>query len=231
MRSYESGFLAVFLITIMNFISHRGLWADLGQTQLPQNSIAAFAASQKAGFGVETDLRIYRGDLYLSHDPIESSKGLVTLNSLLALWSKTPQLPLFLNIKEDGLLPMLHEKKVLLDRLEVVFFDMSIPELVQYSKVFSKNQLATRVSEFEEHPAAQDLCSWLWVDGFFRDYDPVKLQKLLGNQQFKIAVVSSELHQRSPQPHWNSLKQLSKKTHPEFTLCTDFPNKASRYLA
>ena len=215
----------------MNFISHRGLWADLGQTQLPQNSISAFAASQKAGFGVETDLRSFQGELYLSHNPIKSSDGLVPFNDLLALWLKTPQLPVFLNIKEDGLLPLLSAKKDLLERLQVVFFDMSIPELVQYSKVFAKNQLATRVSEFEEHPAAQDLCAWLWVDGFRKDYDPVKLQKLIGNQQFKIAVVSSELHQRSPQTHWNSLKQISRRTELEFTLCTDFPHQASRYLA
>lgn len=212
----------------MNFISHRGLWADLGHTQLPQNSMPAFAASQHAGFGIETDVRSFQGKLYVSHDPIENPHNLVSFDSLLSLWSKTPQLPLFLNIKEDGLLPLLKARKPLLDSLEVIFFDMSIPELVQYSKVFSKSQLATRVSEYETHPAASDLCSWLWVDGFSEDFDTHQIQNLLLSKQFKIAIVSSELHQRDPRAHWKSLKDLSKENNLALTLCTDFPQEATR---
>lgn len=215
----------------MKLISHRGLWTGPHRSFKSQNSMPAFAASQQEGFGVETDLRFFNGKLYLSHDLIDNAAQLVSLEKLLTLWSSTPDLPLFFNVKEDGLLPLLVPYKSLIDSLNVVFFDMSIPELIQYSKIFSKSQLATRMSDYELKPSAEQLCDWLWVDGFSKDFEPAEIEALLREKKFKIALVSSELHKRNAQAHWALLQTISKENQSQLTLCTDFPKEAARIFS
>lgn len=215
----------------MKLISHRGLWTGPHRSFKAQNSLPAFAASQQDGFGVETDLRSLGGKLYLSHDLIKNTDQLVSLEQLLTLWSSTPELPLFLNIKEDGLLPLLAPYKAIIDSLSIVFFDMSIPELIQYSKIFSKSQLATRMSDYELKPSAEELCDWLWVDGFSKDFEPTQIEELLQEKKFKVALVSSELHHRNPRDYWALLKTISKESLFQLTLCTDFPRDAARIFS
>jgi len=193
--------------------------------------MSAFAASQQEGFGLETDLRSFGRKLYLSHDLIDNAEQLVSLENLLKLWSSTPELPLFLNVKEDGLLPLLVPYKSLIDSLSIVFFDMSIPELIQYSKIFSKSQLATRMSDYELTPSAEQLCDWLWVDGFSKDFEPAEIEELLREKKFKVALVSSELHQRNPREYWTLLKTISKENLFQLTLCTDYPKDAARIFS
>jgi len=180
---------------------------------------------------LETDLRSFGRKLYLSHDLIDNAEQLVSLENLLKLWSSTPELPLFLNVKEDGLLPLLVPYKSLIDSLSIVFFDMSIPELIQYSKIFSKSQLATRMSDYELTPSAEQLCDWLWVDGFSKDFEPAEIEELLREKKFKVALVSSELHQRNPREYWTLLKTISKENLFQLTLCTDYPKDAARIFS
>lgn len=212
----------------MNFISHRGFWTNQGHSPCRQNSKEALASSQAAGFGIETDIRSFRGKIYLSHDPILDISSLYPFEELLTLWSKTPGLPLFLNVKEDGLLPVLSLYQSELNKLNVVFFDLSTPELVQYSKILKKSQLATRLSEYEEIPVAADLCDWVWVDGFSQDFDILKLNRVINESHHKVALVSSELHHREPKLQWNALKRLPSESVNQITLCTDFPIEAAR---
>ncbi|MFM8269124.1 MAG: hypothetical protein ACKN9V_02960 [Pseudomonadota bacterium] len=208
----------------MNILSHRGLWKELSE----QNSLFSFATSQREGFGTETDLRSFAGELYLSHDPIQSVVQKTKFDRLLALWFERPELPLFLNIKEDGLLPFLKPYKESLKQLRVVFFDMSVPQLVQFSKVFPREMLATRFSEYEREPSAQELCSWLWVDSFNSDPDLTTLKPFVIDKKMSIAIVSPDLHSRDPKPIWRGLKQDQNLPKESLFLCTDFPHEVSK---
>lgn len=210
----------------MNILSHRGIWRE----PVEQNTISAFATSQRQGFGTETDLRSYSGELFLSHDPLQSSMQAPKFEHLLLLWKETPRLPLFLNIKEDGLLPFIRPFKPLLDQLSVVFFDMSVPQLVQFSKVFPKRMLATRFSEYEREPAAQDLCSWLWVDSFNSDPDLEAIKPFAREKEMSIAIVSPDLHSRDPRPIWKKIKMDSDLPKSSMFLCTDLPFEVTKEI-
>jgi len=201
----------------MKIISHRGLWNQ----NTPQNSLEAFAASQALGCGVETDLRSFQGALWLSHDPIQNSKGLTPFDALLELWEKSKDLPLFLNIKEDGLVPLLLSYRSKLSNLRPIFFDMSIPQLMQFAKFFPKSMLATRFSDWEQPPHALELCDWIWADGFQSDPSLEILQSFVVEKNYSLAIVSPELHQRDPVKAWSRFKMNFFSKHPNLYLCTD----------
>lgn len=201
----------------MKIISHRGLWKEPSE----ENSLEAFASSQAAGFGLETDLRSFQGELLLSHDAITEPSRCVRFEQLIQLWKKTPHLPLFLNIKEDGLLPLLHPWREQLLAWPVVFFDMSVPQLVQFSRIYPPSHLATRYSEYEKNPSGIELCSWLWVDGFQLDPELAALRNLKSKNQVNLALVSPELHSRDPVHFWNQLKLNGFSSDHSSVLCTD----------
>lgn len=208
----------------MKIISHRGLWKETSE----QNSLLAFSSSQKNGWGLETDLRSYQGKPFISHDPIVSPKGLVTLEQLFTLWSATPHLPLFINIKEDGLTPLLRPYRSQIERLNIIFFDMSVPQLLQFSKEFPKEMLATRFSEFEREPAAAELCSWLWVDSFTQDPNPEELSSFVLDKKMSLALVSPEIHSRDPQETWRRFLSSSWLPQEQLAICTDRPTELKR---
>jgi len=208
----------------MKILSHRGLWKEPRE----QNQLVSFATSQAQGFGTETDLRSYSGELYLSHDPIRSPSEALKFKDLLTLWTERPDLPLFLNIKEDGLLPFLKPYQTVLKQLKIVFFDMSVPQLVQFSKVFPKEMLATRFSEYEQEPAAQGLCHWLWVDSFNSDPELSALRPFALEKKMSLAVVSPDLHGRDPKPVWKNLQNERILPNDSIYLCTDLPHEFSK---
>lgn len=208
----------------MNIISHRGLWRDASE----QNKLASFATSQNQGFGTETDLRSYSGKLYLSHDPIKCPTEALPFDRLLELWKLRPDLPLFLNIKEDGLLPFLKPYQPVLEQLKIVFFDMSVPQLVQFSKVFPRPMLATRFSEYELEPSGLDLCSWLWVDSFNSDPELSDIRPFAIEKKMSIAIVSPDLHARDPRFIWKRLKEDQILPKHSLFLCTDRPQEVSK---
>lgn len=210
----------------MKIITHRGLWTEVSQ----QNTLAAFKLSQQENWGIETDLRSFQGKLFLSHDPLKSSTHAPSLEDLLNLWADTPELPIFMNIKEDGLLPLLRPFKTSIHSLNIIFFDMSIPQLIQYAKEFPRSMLATRYSEHERHPAALELCQWLWVDGFEVDPAPEDLSSFVKVKKMSIAVVSPELHSRQPQRAWNKFLAASWIPQGDLAICTDWPQKLKREI-
>lgn len=210
----------------MNILSHRGFWKEPSE----QNTLASFATSQTQGYGTETDLRSFAGNLYLSHDPIQSPNQALKFEDLLTLWKARPELPLFLNIKEDGLLPFLTPYRKVLEELRVIFFDMSVPQLIQFSKVFPAHMLATRFSEYEKEPSALELCSWLWVDSFHSDPDLNSLRPFAIDKKMSLAIVSPDLHSRDPKPLWKKLKSDPCFSKEPLFFCTDLPNEFSKEL-
>ena len=211
----------------MKLIAHRGLWKDRSQ----ENRLRSFQDAFDLNFGIETDLRSFKGKLFLSHDPILDSSKHDSFESLLELATHYPRLPVFLNIKEDGLLPLINQHRGALEKINVIFFDMSVPELIQYAKSYPPNHLATRVSEFETSPAAIELCDWVWVDGFTREIKPAVLESMVKSHTKNWAFVSPELHGRAAEGFWNTLAQANYLPQNQVFLCTDLPHEYLRRAA
>lgn len=201
----------------MNLIAHRGLWRD----RQDENTLRALVSALEAGFGIETDLRSHQQEIYLSHGIIGSPRELTSLESLLSEAKDYPQRPIFLNIKEDGLIDLLLPHKNVLTALNVVFFDMSVPELVQYARHFPPSMLAARVSDVEPHPSAISYCEWLWIDGFHRDLSMTEIQSFVSEFRRKCAFVSPELHGRDPESFWRLLGNAPFSCGEHACLCTD----------
>ena len=112
-------------------ISHRGLWADPSQA----SSAAALTRGLEEGFGIETDLRDFAVEVVVSYDPAEV--GAPRFISLLESWRSLGVLggaPIALNVKADGLAPLLDAFKLVLGASAHFFFEMSFPQLRAYAQ-------------------------------------------------------------------------------------------------
>ena len=90
----------------MNILSHRGYWKEESE----KNQTEAFERSFSLDFGVETDIRDYKGELVISHDI--ANENCIKLEVLLELYNTYGnRVPIALNIKSDGLQKKL--KKIL----------------------------------------------------------------------------------------------------------------------
>ena len=84
----------------MQIISHRGLWKSLDE----RNTAVAFERSFAKGFGLETDLRDFDGDIYISHDVPINKKSIMRFSEFLEIYNDFKEdLSIALNIKSDGL--------------------------------------------------------------------------------------------------------------------------------
>ena len=203
----------------MKIIAHRGLWKEKSE----RNTLPALEAALQKGYGIETDLRAYRGKLFISHDPILDPTTVPRFEQLLELSKAYPELPFFLNIKEDGLLTIILDFVKDIGERPVVFFDMSVPELYRYSRKMESARLCTRLSDYETHPSGVGLCDWLWVDGFEREMREKEIKKVLEHHPLKPAFVSPELHGRDRMPFWKMLKEAGWLKDPSSFVCTDYP--------
>ena len=217
----------------MIILSHRGLWTEPQQ----RNTLSAMVASFEKGFGVETDVRDFDGNLVISHDM--PSKDALPLRSLLIAYDAAGRPGrLALNIKADGLAPALAQEVGLFPGLakKVFVFDMSVPDMLHYFD--SGLQVFTRHSEYEPTPPLEARSDGLWMDCFVRPWvDPIDATNRLASGQ-NIAIVSPELHKRASfRLSWHLLRDAlrSRQFPQELTanslmLCTDFPEEAADFF-
>ena len=130
-------------------LSHRGYWLN----EEEKNSIVSFERSFSLGYGTETDVRDFQGELVISHD-IPTEKN-ITLDKFFQIYkSFDATLPLALNIKADGLQDKI---KTLLSKYKIenyFVFDMSVPDTLGYHR--KDINFYTRHSEYEVVPALYD---------------------------------------------------------------------------
>ena len=203
----------------MQILSHRGYW----KTAEEKNQTVAFRRSCQLGFGTETDIRDYKGQLVISHDI--ATEDSISLKEFIDIF-KNSGLVLALNIKADGLAtPLLREMQF--SGIENWFvFDMSIPDMKAYLK--SGIPTFARMSEVEKDPAWIDQISGIWLDCFNAQwYDSEFISSLL-QKQLKVCLVSPELHGREYFPLWYSIKALVEEEG--LLLCTDFPEQAKSFF-
>lgn len=179
------------------------------------------------GFGIETDIRDWNGKVVVSHDPPLTEK--VVFSDLIAEWRQeeiTNDRIFALNIKSDGLIPLLEKVGSHLEGINHFFFDMSFAQTIAYSE--AGFPIALRISEFE--PAPNHLPRELgikaryWLDGFRSDWwiTDSHIEKLV--QCSQVTIVSPEIHGRPPFEVWDwFIKRVFEGC--DLYLCTDLPSE------
>lgn len=206
----------------MNIISHRGYWLE----KTEKNTNVSFDRSFKLGYGTETDLRDYKGNLVISHDiPTNSS---ILIDDFLKNYKSQSDSLLALNIKSDGLQSILKVKLEEFNIQNYFVFDMSVPDTIGYInngiKVFS------RQSEYEKTPVFYNQVEGIWLDSFNEEWFDLELIINHIDNGKKVAIVSSELHGRDQTGLWNFIKIHNLFLKEELILCTDLPELASKYF-
>jgi hypothetical protein len=208
----------------MKVISHRGYWKTIDE----KNTEKAFRRSFELGFGTETDIRDFNGELVISHDiPTVDSMPLIKFFSIYKEYEGCSSLPLALNIKSDGLQSLLFE--ILNDfKIENYFlFDMSLPDTI--ATLDSGLNLYLRLSEYEPVTTLIDQAGGIWLDAFLGNwYDNQKIRQLMECKK-SICIVSGELHKREKARQWHDLNQISDENE-LLMLCTDFPEDARAFF-
>ena len=207
----------------MNIIAHRGYWL------LPEekNTLVAFDRALENNFGIETDVREYRGQLVLSHDIADEAS--ISFDELLEIYvDKASQSVLALNVKEDGIQNMVQDLLTRRRVLNYFFFDMSVPEMVIYRK---KNMpYFTRNSDIEHDPVLLEDAAGVWIDAFYDNWDMIKSIKKYLNQGKSVSLISPEIHGKNKKGLWDELKKEEINNYDSFHLCTDQPAEARSYF-
>ncbi len=206
----------------MKILSHRGYWKEVAE----KNTIEAMRRSFSLGFGTETDVRDYNGELVISHDIADENA--ISFQKFLEIYGEyNKDLPLALNIKSDGLQLKLKEA-LARNKIENYFlFDMSIPDALGYLRNEVKN-VFTRQSEYEKDPSFYEKANGVWLDSFEEDWFDNNLISAHLARGKMVCIVSPELHKRSHLESWKKYKFLS--TEKNLFLCTDFPEEAHEFF-
>lgn len=213
----------------MRILSHRGLWREAAA----KNTRQAFRDSFRLGFGVETDVRDFMGDLVISHDPpAQRDLSLAEFLSIAREFADADRMPLAINIKADGLARPIAQ--TLRGHPNPWFvFDMSVPDMVQHAKI--GNPIYARLSELEtlpQHGSILSAIAGVWLDGFWSTWYGADTVRGLRGQGLAVCVVSPELHARDSaeaRALWLELTQF--RNDNGVMLCTDWPEDARRVLS
>lgn len=203
----------------MIILAHKGYWKGKKE----QNSLNAFKTALSSGFGIETDIRDYQGELVISHDI--ANKNCIKLERFFSAYRKFRQdLPLALNIKSNGLQDKF-KKSLEKHKIKNYFvFDMSVPDAFGYFK--TNCVVFTRKSEYEQIPSFYSQAKGVWMDEFVSHWINEKLIFKYIKDGKKICIVSPELHQRDYIKEWNEYKKIEKHLKVQLMICTDQPEKA-----
>jgi hypothetical protein len=133
---------------------------------------------------------------------------------------------LALNIKEDGLLakllPLLASGPPLPDG--AFFFDMSVPQLVQFVRVGLP--VALRLSEYETPASLTEFHlvdpGHIWIDGFHDEWfvENTEVERLCETRCG--IIVSPEIHGRDPRATWDWVYE-ARARGVDLGICTDQP--------
>lgn len=206
-------------------MSHRGYWKEPSE----KNRAIAFERSFSLGFGTETDIRDYKGELVISHDIAD--EACISASDFFAIYSKyDSSLPLALNIKSDGLQAKL--KALLAEyKIENYFvFDMSVPDGLGYLK--NDLNVFTRQSEYEKEPSFYNESTGIWLDEFQGHWITKEVIESHVKNQKQICIVSPDLHKREYKAEWGHYKLIEKELGiNNLMLCTDYSEEAKEFFS
>lgn len=211
---------------MIEIISHRGFWSET----IKQNSRESFIHSLQRGYGIETDIRDYKGELVIAHDIPKATNKQFYVDDFFSIYKKYGKNEtLALNIKSDGLSKPLKEKLFKYDINNYFVFDMSVPDMLQYHK--QDLIFFTRHSDVEPIPCLLKESSGVWLDEFFSNWITEEVLKNYHKEKKRVCIVSPELHGRDFQNEWVKYKHIF-QNNPQIKLimCTDYPDKARTFF-
>ena len=204
----------------MQIIAHRGFW----KSNAEKNSLISSRRAINLRFGVEIDIRDRLGSLVVSHDP--SVQDDVCFSEFADILFSS-NAPIAINVKSDGLATLLGEIIAKYSPKNYFAFDMSIPEMYNYSR--KGIRFYTHISDLCTKPPCIEYASGIWLDSFeCLWYDTSVLNKI-ASYGLPICVVSEELHSRDNQAQWNLLKPFFSNSCC-WQLCTDYPDRAEEFF-
>jgi hypothetical protein len=172
-------------------------------------------------YGVEIDIRTYKDQLVLHHDPFV--KDAETFQDWINHFEHES---IILNVKEEGLEEKLIKIMKDYEINNYFFLDQSFPFLVKYANKGYKKS-AVRFSEFESIDTVLSLSGkieWVWIDYF--SHFPLNSENsyLLHDKGFNICLVSPELQGFNPEVEIVKLQNFIKNNDISFdTVCTKYP--------
>lgn len=207
----------------MFFLAHRGFWV----LKEEQNSEIAFIRALENGFGIETDIRDYNGNVVISHDiPNNNSMSLERFLKICSTYGEA----VALNVKADGLQNLVRDG-VLNYPGTTFFFDMSVPDLMGYLKLNLPSLI--RLSDVETDTSFLRQSDGVWLDNFSsNELNLEVIKNILGGERI-VSLVSPELHGYGYLSYWQKLKIFIEQ-FPQYEnkiyLCTDFPQRAREFF-
>lgn len=205
----------------MKIIAHRGYWKNREEG----NTLKAFEMAFQKGYGIETDIRDYKGKLVISHNPAD--ENCPEFKSLLEIYVKYDMsLPLALNVKADGIQGMLKRELEAFGVRNYFMFDMSVPEQVVY--VRDGFNTFGRQSEYERNVSMYEFVEGVWMDEFSEEWmNEDDFQGHIRNNK-KMGIISSEIHGNDKMRLWKIIDKF--KDCEAIMLCTDTPDEAKEYF-
>ncbi|MDB9467313.1 hypothetical protein [Dolichospermum circinale] len=201
-----------------------------GQDFSRENRAKACKECLNLGFGLELDVRNYKGNLYAKHDPVISDKEQAWAK-IIEIIDDYPQLPIAINIKDTGHENYLVETISKLNKFKVFLFDLELVvgiekyELLSsiYKSLDSTIEIAIRVSDrgetLERAIASKSTVVWLdEFDSFWVSQEVVQKLSIAGK---RVYAVAPDLHKHSA--------KISITRCQEFVawnvagICTDYP--------
>ena len=208
----------------MKILAHRGYW----NASIEKNSPKAIRMALDNGYGFESDIRDYDGDLVISHNIADSTcqkakEVFQWLRDFRDIYAFA------INIKADGLKYLLMDLIAQYKISNYFLFDMSIPQMIEFKEIGLR--FFTRQSEVELHPTMYENACGVWLDSFWRtDWITEDLLKKYLNDGKEICLVSPELHGRYDYKKlWSKIKSFDISMD-NIMLCTDYPDQAKEYF-
>jgi len=203
----------------MEILAHRGWW----ERPQDQNTLQCLGRALVAGYGIETDVRDRLGELVISHEPPDIDS--IIFSEFLDVARQNTSLLAF-NIKSDGLAPIFDSQYIHNFGNDVVFFDMSVPDMRSYLE--HGLPVLTRHSDVEPIPAYYDYAKGVWLDTLVQ---PWMTQQIIDQHLSTgkiVAVVSEEIHNRPRDNQWELLYRF--RSCDNVSLCTDSVDEAVSYF-
>jgi hypothetical protein len=181
------------------------------------NTLRAFERAFDSGLGAELDIRDCDGGLVISHNPVSKIEVPLYFDDFLKVWNRYSNPTLAINVKSDGLIPLIQRLADSKTFEGSFFFDMSVPESIRYFQ--AGLPVIGRLSEFEQifEPGKT-----YWLDSFVSNWWLEKTQDTFAN--VKCFLVSPELHGRDHRSVWEEVRKLDYIQG----ICTDFFSEALR---